>query len=135
SSGGDSVSTSVVMVGNTCSAGSWTYAGIKYAFQVTNGSGNLGWFEWAHVYPSGSGFSQYASVPYGTFIGYTYNWGFTTGCYEVSNNNGVHWHIVGYNYSAYACYAPWSSGSSLTAASSLLGAVGANATGTGQSCW
>lgn len=135
SSGGDAVSTVVSNVYNNCSGGSWTHAGISYNFQVTNGSGTLGYFQMAHIYPTGSGFSLWSSVPYGTFIGYTYRWGFVAGCWQVNLDNGVHWHIGGYNTSAYSCYAPNSTGASLTAATSLLGAVGANATGTGQPCW
>jgi hypothetical protein len=75
SSGGDSVSTRVSNIYNNCGGASWTYAGISYNFEVTNGSGTLGYFQWAHVYPTGSGFSWWASVPYGTFIGYTYSVG------------------------------------------------------------
>ena len=135
SSGGDSVSTRVSNIYNNCGGASWTYAGISYNFEVTNGSGTLGYFQWAHVYPTGSGFSWWASVPFGTFIGYTYRWGKVTGCWDVDNDNGVHWHIAGYNNSGFSCYAPNSTGAALTAWSSLLGAVGANATGYGQPCW
>ncbi|MGE3780230.1 MAG: hypothetical protein AB7F89_23780 [Pirellulaceae bacterium] len=137
SSGGDSVTSAALYPYNNCGATSWTTAGISYNIQLANGSGTLGYFQWGHVYPTGSGFYNGQNLAFGEFIGYTYQWGFVGGCWEVTTPGGVHWHIAGDNYgtSTHSCYAPNATGAFLNAYSGLLGAVGANATSAPQSCW
>lgn len=135
------VTSQVTLQGNTCSASSWTYAGVKYRVGVTNDSGNLGWFEYDHVDPDGGSYfiAQGSYVTQGMKLGKTCLWNsgvVLPGCWEVTNNNGVHWHVVGVNHgSRYSCYPPYGWGTSLTKQSSLLGVVGSNATYRGAPCW
>ncbi len=135
SSSGSFVTTTVNQALNACNASSWTWAGLKYRFVVANDSGTLGWFADVHVDPNGYFLGVGAGLTNGMLIGYTKRWGYSSGCYEVSSDSGVHWHIEAYNYSMYSCYAPNATGASLAAGSGMLGAVGANATGPRQSCW
>jgi hypothetical protein len=140
SSSGSSVTAQVAQVGNTCGAASWTYAGYKYKIEVTNDSGALGWWEYAHVDPDGGYYFivNGSYVPNGMHIGKTHLWQYRYKCYEVRDNDGTHWHVVGYNLSAYSCYPPAppnNPGATLYQQSGLLGVVGSNATGPGMSCW
>jgi hypothetical protein len=136
------VTAQVVLKGNTCplQASSWSYAGIKYRIEVTNDSGDLGFFEYDHVDPDGGSYFivQGSYVTQGMKIGRTYLWNGGVelpGCWEVTNNNGVHWHIVGYNNTAFSCYPPHAAGTFLTKQAGLLGVVGSNATYRGAPCW
>jgi hypothetical protein len=137
------VTAQVVLRGNTCplQASSWTYAGLKYRIEVTNDSGDLGWFEYDHVDPDGGYYFilQGSYVTNGMKIGRTYLWNGGVklpGCWEVINDDGVHWHIVGLNHgTTYSCYPPHPTAALLSKQTNLIGVVGSNATGRGASCW
>lgn len=132
------VTAQVELQANTCNASSWTYAGLKYRIAVTNDSGNLGWFQYDHVDPDGGYhfIAQGSYVPQGMRLGKTFLWSYHDGCWEVNNNNGVHWHVVGLNHGlTYSCYPPYAAGTVLAKQSSLLGVVGSNATYRGAPCW
>lgn len=132
------VTAQVALQGNTCGASSWTWAGLKYRISVTNDSGNLGWFQYDHVDPDGGYYfvAQGSYVTNGFKLGKTYMWTPTYKCWEVNNDNGVHWHVVGLNHgTTYSCYPPHPTGTLLSKQTSLIGVVGSNATGRGASCW
>ena len=122
--------------GSSCSGSTW--AGYAYKFSVYDGTGQRGWYLLAHV--SGSNgidpeyvLGQYTTVYNGTFVGYTAFWGTST-CYNVTTFGGVHWHVEMSQPTHYACWKPWSPGSSL-GVTDMLGAVGSNALSAGASCW
>ncbi len=67
-------------------------------------------------------------------IGAMKQWPFTSGCYEVRNNDGVHTHIEMYNAVRYSCYWNYASNSYL-GYRSILGNVGRMIyTGPQQAC-
>lgn len=139
----------VFSVTNACNAGSWTTAGLRYQIDLRdNTNTKIGHWGYIHVDPRSSSGAQYwlssgVTLAQGMKIGYTHQYSYLAGCWEVSNDAGVHWHIVGYNVHAYSCWYPWTSGtnpgppwgSTLTVGQDGMGAVGANATGPGQPCW
>ncbi len=59
-----------------------------------------------------------------TVLGYLRNWGYTTGCYEVNNDAGVHTHYGQYNKDKYACYYEYQMGQQLSYSAFGLGEVG-----------
>ena len=136
---------------NACGASSWTTAGLRYRIDMywsSAPSTKFGHFAYVHVDPQVPGsqaeswLSVGATLSQGTTIGWTFKYSYLAGCWEVSNDSGTHWHILGYNQTHYSCWRPWTSGIPggswgdwLTQATSALGAVNSNATGTGQSCW
>jgi hypothetical protein len=142
-SASDAGSVTVKVDGNptySCDASTWTVAGLRYKFAIYRGTTLAGYWQYTHVDPRvpGAG-TQYwlsdgASVSNGMNIGWTYLYA-PASCWQVSNSDGVHWHIAGYNNVHYSCYYPHSQATLLSQGSGVLGVVNSNATGTGQACW
>lgn len=121
--------------GSSCNGTTW--AGWAYKFNVYDDSGSRGWYLAAHVSDYNGPGQPYQlqmnqTVYDGNLIGWTAFWG-QSSCYDVSNLDGVHWHIEMYQPVHYSCWYPWSAGTYL-GASSVLGAVGSNSLGK-SSCW
>ncbi|MGH2607821.1 MAG: hypothetical protein ACRDHF_01920 [Tepidiformaceae bacterium] len=125
---------------NTCEKSSWTIAGYSYKIDLTDNSGYLGWFGLGHVDPEFVGGGTYfispgAQVADGMYIGTQKKWDELAGCWAVSTDAGVHWHVDAWNAHNYACYFPHASGTWLSSDFGVLGAVGANAMIARQPCW
>jgi hypothetical protein len=127
---------SVASRGSSCMGSTW--AGYAYTINVYDGSGQRGFYVLAHVADSDGFGTSYvlspgAAIYNGGLVGWTAYWG-TSSCYNVSNFDGVHWHVEMGQPVHYACWHPWASGSSVSTADTL-GAVGSNALTGRATCW
>ncbi len=107
--------------------------------------GYRGWVVMSHFTPysfsdpwNPNYYSVGATVFNGAVLGWTEFWGngnHVGTCYQVSVPQHSHWHVeMDQGAHAYSCFFPYSTGQTL-AASTTLGAVGANATQHKASCW
>ena len=120
---------------NTCNQATWNAAGLSYRISLTNASGYVGWVAYAHVDRTQIWWTNGTQPTNGVWLGNTKQWAYDDGCWEVTTPQGVHWHFDAYNHHNYSCYYPYLPSASLTQGVGALGAVGANATGSGQGCW
>jgi hypothetical protein len=108
---------------------------LRYKIALSDSSGSLGWWAYVHVDPAGVFYGNGAQLTSGSWIGKTKKYEYSLGCWEVSTNEGVHWHIVGFNNHNYSCYPPYAAGSFIAQNWDMVGAVGANGTSSYRGCW
>lgn len=102
--------------GPNAALGGWTV----YVDLYVNGTWE-GWISYGHL--DNVQVSPLTAIGNGQTLGYLKNWGFSTGCYEVSNDSGVHTHTEEWNKVGHACYVNQASGSFLLYGANL-GRVG-----------
>jgi len=73
------------------------------------------------------------SLSNGTRIGWTEQWPYQAGCYEVTTAQGVHWHLEARQDSHFSCYISRSNNTAV-GAGVTIGRMGSNATATKQAC-
>ena len=132
---GETFTAKIGLQNNACDRPAWTDAGIRYRVDIYNSSSTrVGWWAFVHVDPSIPGQGQYwlgpgSTLSQGMIIGSTHFYSPSiTGCWEVNNDAGVHWHTLGYNEGIGA-------GSAVAEGSDGLGAVNSNALSYGSPCW
>ncbi len=103
---GKSYKAKVYQVSPTCSSGSAGYT--VFIDLWVSGGGWEGWVAYGHLSSVQVSIGQVLSQD--QLLGYTSQYTYQSGCWEVSNSAGVHTHVEMYNYAQYSCYTALNSG-------------------------
>lgn len=115
--------------GLTCPGGG---GGSWLRLNVTVGTTPVGWIEYQHL--DGVTAAMGATVAPGAVLGKTRLWDFAAGCWEVSNNEGVHTHVEVSGLSGDSCYTDRAVGFQLQAGKPVGYVGGGFGTGTRSRC-
>lgn len=107
----------------TCGNDSFGQAAGNTVYVDFLGPGNYwyGWMSFGHLKDIPSSLTPGDTIYPGQLLGRTHQWAQRTGCWNVSNSNGVHTHIEMWNSFRFACYRDWVSLGSQLAAGVQLG--------------
>lgn len=106
-------------------------AGYRVLIDIYMGTTYLGWVSYSHL--SNVPVSAGQALGFGAQIGTTNRYPYKAGCWEVSNDAGVHTHIEVRSVSKYACYVPVAKGSTMSIGQKSA-FIGSPNTGPRQAC-